>query len=48
MKPECERTLEKGATIIAQWFQPEQNIHWSDIAKTFDHITNMVGEDGKN
>ncbi|KAI4462321.1 hypothetical protein MML48_5g00018399 [Holotrichia oblita] len=43
-KPEQDRTLEKGATIIAQWFQPEQNIHWKDIAKIFDNITNMVRE----
>lgn len=41
-KPERERTLEKGATIVAQWFQPEHNIKWEDIAKILDDIALMV------
>lgn len=40
--PSDEQILEKGATIVAQWSQPERHIPYSYISSLLDDIANQT------
>lgn len=40
--PPNEQILEKGATIVAQWSQPERHISYSYISSLLDDIANQT------
>ncbi|XP_012142186.1 F-box only protein 21 isoform X2 [Megachile rotundata] len=42
--PRNEQTLERGATIVAQWSQPEKDLSYSSISSALDNIAEQTKE----
>lgn len=42
--PPNEQTLERGATIVAQWSQPEKDLSYSSISAALDNIAEQTKE----
>jgi len=45
--PKEQQLLEKAATIVAQWYQPQKRIFYFDVETSLDNIAQQVLEDLK-
>lgn len=45
--PKEQQLLERAATIVAQWYQPQKRVFYLDVETSLDNITQQVLEDLK-